>query len=173
MKIKPLNVLFNILAIITVIAVGFVGFNIVNSAKGYAVITDSMSPVFNKGDIVFVKEVDFNSLNEDDIVTVEFQDGSGYFTHRITSIDYEAGMFRTKGDANESEDPQPSMAEQIKGKVWYSVPLLGYISIFISSLNLIKISVILGIVAIALITLTMIIQKSLKKRTRGDSNEQS
>lgn len=173
MKIKPLNVLFNILAIVTVIAVGFVGFNVISSAKGYAVITDSMSPVFNRGDIVFVRQTDFSSLNEGDIVTVEFQDGSGYFTHRITSIDHEAGMFRTKGDANLSEDPQPSMAEQIKGKVWYSVPLLGYISIFISSIDTIKISVILGVVVIALIALTTIIQKSKKNRSRGDSNEQS
>ncbi len=173
MKIKPLNVLFNILAIITAASVVFVLFNVVSGAKGYAVITDSMSPVFNRGDAVFVKQVDFDSVREGDIVTVEFQDKSGFFTHRIVSVDYDAGMFRTKGDANENEDPQPSMAEQIKGKVWYSVPLLGYISIFISSLNLIKISVILAVVLIALITLTTIIQKTKKSKSRGDSNEQS
>lgn len=173
MKIKPLNVLFNILAIITAAAVVFVAFNIISGAKGYAVITDSMSPVFNRGDVVFVKKADFDSIREGDIVTVEFQDGSGYFTHRIISIDYDAGMFRTKGDANESEDPQPSAAEQIIGRVWYSVPLLGYISIFISSMNLIKISVIIAVVLIVLIALTTIIQKSKKSKSRGDSNEQS
>ena len=172
MKIKPINVLFNILAIITVIAVGFVGFNIISGAKGYAVITDSMVPVFKKGDIVFVKETDFSSVNEGDILTVSFPDSSGYFTHRVVSVDRDAGMFRTKGDANESEDPQPSTAEQIVGKVWYSVPLLGYISIFISSMNLIKISVILAIVVIILVTATTIISKSKKSKTRGDSNEQ-
>lgn len=172
MKIKPLNVLFNILAIITVVAVGFVSFNFISGAKGYAVITDSMVPVLNRGDAVFVKETDFETLNEGDIVTVSFQDGSGFFTHRIISIDYEAGMFKTKGDANENEDPQASMAEQIVGKVWYSVPILGYISIFISSLNLIKISVILAIVVIVLITLTTIIQKKKNTESRGGSNEQ-
>lgn len=172
MKIKPINVLFNILAIITVVAVGFVSFNFFSGAKGYAVVTDSMVPVFSRGDAVFIKETDFETLSEGDIVTVSFQDGSGYFTHRIVSIDYEAGMFRTKGDASDSEDPQPSMAEQVMGKVWYSVPLLGYISIFISSLNLIKISVILAIVVIILITLTTLIQKSKKSGSRGGSNEQ-
>lgn len=172
MKIKPLNVLFNILLIITVLATGFVAFNIFGSAKGYAVITDSMAPVFNRGDIVFVKKADFDTLSEGDIVTVAFQDGSGYFTHRITSVDYDAGMFRTKGDANESEDPQPSMAEQIQGKVWYSVPLLGYISIMISSFNLIKFSVVLAVIVILLIALTTVITKSKKSKTRGDSNEQ-
>ena len=170
MKIKPINVLFNILAIITVIAVGFVGFNIISGAKGYAVITDSMVPVFKKGDIVFVKETDFASVNEGDILTVSFPDSSGYFTHRVVSVDREAGMFRTKGDANESEDPQPSTAEQIVGKVWYSVPLLGYVSIFISSMNLIKISVILAMVLIVIIALTTVIKKY---KSRGDSNEQN
>lgn len=173
MKIKPLNVLFNILAIITVLAVGFVAFNVFSSAKGYAVVTNSMEPVFSRGDVVFVKKADFQSLNEGDIVTVEFHDGSGYFTHRIVSIDHDAGMFRTKGDASEREDPQPSMSEQVMGKVWYSVPLLGYISIMISSLNLIKISVILAVILIVLITLTTVIQKTKKSKTRGDSNEQS
>ncbi len=172
MKIKPLNVLFNILAIVTVISVCFVGFNVINKAKGYSVVTDSMTPVYNRGDVVFVKKTDFNSLKAGDIVTVRFYDESGYFTHRITEIDYNAGMFRTKGDANENEDPQPSEKEQIVGKVWYSVPLLGYISIFISSMNLIKISVILAIVVIILVTATTIISKSKKSKTRGDSNEQ-
>lgn len=173
MKIKPLNVLFNIFVIITVIAVGFVGFNVFSRAKGYAVVTDSMVPVFSRGDVVFVRQADFDTLNEGDIVTVVFQDGSGYFTHRIASIDHEVGIFTTKGDANEAEDPQPSSASQIVGKVWYSVPLLGYVSIFISSLNMTKISVILAVVLIVIIALTAIIQKSRKSKSRGDSNEQS
>ncbi len=173
MKIKPLNVLFNILVIVTAAAVCFTAFNIFSGAKGFAVITDSMEPVFSRGDVVFVKQTDFNMINEGDIVTVAFPDGSGYFTHRITLIDYEAGMFRTKGDANESEDPQPSASEQIQGKVWYSVPVLGYISIAFSSLDLIKISVILAVVLIALIMTATIIQKTKKSKTRGDSNEQS
>lgn len=162
MKIKPINVLFNILAIVTALAVIFVGFNIFGGAKGYAVVSDSMAPKFNKGDLVFVKTVEFNSLKEGDIVTVAFYDNSGYFTHKITKIDYEAGIIKTKGDANPSEDPSPSMAEQVVGKYWYSVPLLGYVSIYISSLNLIKISVILAVVLIVIITLSTIVSKTKK-----------
>ncbi len=101
MKIKPRNIIFNIFAIITALAAVFVCFNIFSGAKGYSVITDSMSPSINKGDVVFVKKADFSSLNEGDVVTVRFADGSGYFTHRITKIDHEFGMFRTKGDANQ------------------------------------------------------------------------
>lgn len=171
MKIKPRNIIFNILAIITVLAAVFVCFNIFSGAKGYSVITDSMSPSINKGDVVFVKKADFSSLNEGDVVTVRFADGSGYFTHRITKIDHEFGMFRTKGDANQSEDPQPSQAEQIVGKLWYSVPLLGYASIVFNELGTVKISVILAIVVILLIAVTAAVEKIKKSKVRGDSNE--
>lgn len=171
MKIKPRNIIFNILAIITVLAAAFVCFNIFSGAKGYSVITDSMSPSINKGDVVFVKKADFASLNEGDVVTVRFADGSGYFTHRITKIDHEFGMFRTKGDANQSEDPQPSQAEQIVGKLWYSVPLLGYASIAFNKLGMVKISVILAIVVILLIAVTAAVEKIKKSKVRGDSNE--
>lgn len=168
MKIRPLNVLFNILAIITLIAVVFVAFNIFSGAKGYAVITDSMSPEINRGDVVFVKQTDFNSLKQGDIVTVTFPDGSGYFTHRIIAIDYDAQVIRTKGDANQSRDPQPSVKEQIVGKVCYSVPLLGYFSIAFSNLGAVKISVILAVAAIVLITLSAAASKLKKAKTRGD-----
>lgn len=167
MKIRPLNVLFNILAIITLIAVVFVAFNIFSGAKGYAVITDSMSPEINRGDVVFVKQTDFNSLKQGDIVTVTFPDGSGYFTHRIIAIDYDVQVIRTKGDANQSRDPQPSVKEQIVGKVWYSVPLLGYFSIAFSNLGAVKISVILAVAAIVLISLSAAASKLKKAKTRG------
>ena len=168
MKIRPLNVLFNILAIITLIAVVFVAFNIFSGAKGYAVITDSMAPEINRGDVVFVKQTDFGSLNQGDIVTVAFPDGSGYFTHRIIAIDYESQIIRTKGDANQSRDPQPSSGEQIVGKLWYSVPLLGYFSIAFSNLGAVKISVILAVAAIVLISLSAAASKLKKAKTRGD-----
>ena len=173
MKIKPLNIVFNIFAIITLISVGFVAFNILSGAKGYAVVTDSMSPQIKKGSVVFVKQVEFEQLHENDIVTVEFPDGEGCFTHRIISIDYNAGAFRTKGDANEKEDPQPSMKEQIIGKLWYAVPALGYISIFIKSMNLIKISVILAVIAIVVISIAAVAQKSRKYERKDDGNEQN
>lgn len=170
MKIKPINILFNILVIVTVSAVLFVGFNIFSGARGYAVVTDSMAPTLSRGDVVFVKQTDFNSLNEGDIVTVQFADGSGYFTHKIVSIDYFAGAVRTKGDANESEDPQPSMSEQIVGKMWYSVPLLGYFAIAFNEMNPITVSVVLAVVLILIIGASTLVSKS---RKRGGRNEQT
>ncbi len=168
MKIKPGNIIFNMLAIVTVLSVLFVGFNIFSGARGYAVVTDSMAPTLNRGDVVFVKQTEFGTLNEGDIVTVQFADGSGFFTHKIVSIDYFAGAIRTKGDANQSEDPQPSMSEQIMGRLWYSVPYLGYLSIAFNEMNIVTISVILAVVLIIITGASVLVSKVGK---RGGKNE--
>ena len=169
MKLKPGNIIFNMLAIITVAAVLFVGFNIFSGARGYAVVTDSMAPTLNRGDVVFVQQAEFETLKEGDIVTVCFADGSGFFTHKIVSIDHFAGAIRTKGDANESEDPQASMSEQIMGRMWYSVPYLGYFSIAVNEMNIITISVILAVVLIIITGASVLVSKFSKKR--GGKNE--
>ncbi len=163
MKIKPINILFNIFVIFTALVVVFVCFNTFAGARGYAVVTDSMAPTLKRGDVVFVKPAEFDELNVGDIVTVQFPDGSGYFTHEIVSIDYIAGAIRTKGEANESEDPQPSMGELVVGKVWYSVPLLGYISIFVNQVNQVTLSIILSIILIAVIAVSTLVSV-LRKR---------
>ncbi len=170
MKIRFFGILFNILSIFTVVTVIFIGFNIFSGARGYAVVTDSMAPTLNRGDVVFVKPADFESLNEGDIVTVQFIDGNGYFTHKIVSIDYIAGAVRTKGDANESEDPQPSMSEQIVGKMWYSVPFLGYISIALNEIGAIKLGVIISVILIITIVISTVL---ISTRKRGGKNEQN
>ena len=51
------NILFNILSIVTLIAVAFVLFNIVSGAKGYAVTSESMEKTLSRGDIVFSKKI--------------------------------------------------------------------------------------------------------------------
>ena len=173
MKLKLSSVLYRVLMIVTALAVLFVGFNVISRAKAFAVVTDSMTPTLKKGDVVFVRAASFESLQENDVVTVAFPDGSGYFTHRILAIDRAAGVIQTKGDANAQEDPHPSAAELIVGKVWYSVPLLGYLSILTGSMDLIKISSILAVVAIVIITAATLIQKSRNAERKDDSNAQS
>ena len=71
-RVKPKvgNVLFTILAIITVISVGFVAFNLLSGAKGYAVTSDSMAETLHRGDLVFSKKAEFAELDVGDVVTV-------------------------------------------------------------------------------------------------------
>ena len=69
-KLRLKNVLFNVLAIVTLLVAGFVIFNIASGMKGYAVTSDSMADTLKTGDIVFSKKVSFDELKIGDIVTV-------------------------------------------------------------------------------------------------------
>lgn len=172
-KVKPANILFNIFMIIAVLAAGFVGFNLVTGTKGYAVVSDSMKETLNKGDVVFVRETDFDSLNVGDVITVKVGD-KGYFTHRIVDIDYESQTVKTKGDANPSNDPGRTESKMIVGKMWYKLPLAGYLSIWLGGSTAKKGIIILTVAACVLIALNSIIAaKNKNRRKEDDGNEQN
>ena len=118
-RVKPKvgNVLFNILAIITVISVGFVAFNIFSGAKGYAVTSDSMAETLHRGDLVFSRKAEFAELDVGDVVTVGSKELEEYFTHRIVAIDRENQTITTRGDNNPENDPMSTPADRIVGAV--------------------------------------------------------
>ena len=167
-KIKLRNIIFNFLAIVTVIAVGAVAFNLITGNKGYAVTSDSMADKLVRGDAVFSRPVSFDELKEGDVITVRVGD-AGFFTHRIVRIDSEKKTVTTKGDANDSEDPMPTEEKNIVGKMWYSVPFLGYFSIIFTGSSATKIIIVLVIAAAVLIAVNSVLAKS--KKARGDNNE--
>ena len=170
-KLKLGNILFNFLAIITVISVGFVVFNFLTGAKGYAVTSQSTAKTLERGDVVFSREAEFDELKIGDVVTVGSADGKEYFTHRIVDIDRENKTVSTKGDNNPEKDPMDTPADRIVGKMWYSVPLLGFITITFGSLSQTKGLIILSAVAIALIAINIILTKIKAKKNGGDSDE--
>ena len=169
-KISIRNVLFNFLAIVTVIAVGFVGFNLVSGAKGFAVTSNRMADHLVRGDVVFVRAVDFESLEVGDVITVESTGGEYHFTHRIVGINTAERTVTTRGDANNADDPMPTEADRIVGKMWYKVPLLGNLSILFLNFSRVTGLVILALVAVALVAINTIFSKKSKKK-RGDSDE--
>lgn len=166
-KIKAKNVLFNILVIVTLVAVGTVAFNFITGAKCYAVTSDSMADRLERGDAVFSKPVDFEELKVGDIITVKVGN-AGYFTHRIVDIDSQAKTVTTRGDANAADDPMPTEEKQIVGRLIFSIPFLGYLSIIFSGFSVYKVLIILVLVAAVLMAVNSILTK---KKARGDSNE--
>lgn len=62
-------------------------------------------------------------------------------------------------------------ADRVIGKMWYSVPLLGYITISFGSVSQTKGLIILAIVAVALIALNMILTGTKNKKNGGGSDE--
>lgn len=165
------NILFNILAIITVIAVGFVAFNFFSGLRGYAVTSDSMADTLKRGDIVFSEKVAFDQLKIGDIVTVGSDKTKEYFTHRIVGIDEKEKTITTRGDNNPENDPMDASADRIVGRMRYSVPLIGYITIAFGSVSSATGLIILASVAIVLIGINIFLTAMKKKKNGGGSVE--
>jgi signal peptidase len=92
------------------------------------VLTGSMSPTINSGDIVFLDPSKTNLPKEGDIVTYTGRrfDGTavGSFTHRIIGGDATSG-FILKGDANLNPDVQRVKPVDVVGKVVFVIPFIG------------------------------------------------
>lgn len=90
------------------------------------VLTGSMEPTYSPGDmVVSVPQQDYAI---GDVVTFQpVSDDPTLITHRIVAITELPGgtEFVTRGDAN-GADGDPIVADQVMGKVIYSVPSVGY-----------------------------------------------
>jgi signal peptidase len=94
----------------------------------YVVLSGSMSPTFDTGSIVIVKNIDPKDIAVNDIITFMGATGTGKtITHRVIEINTEDGLtFTTKGDANNVADSLELYPESVIGKVQTSVPYIGY-----------------------------------------------
>lgn len=103
----------------------------------YDVLTGSMQPTYNVGDLILVKVTDPSEIQVGDPVT--FNPGStddSYLTHRVTQkIENYMGTgntcFKTKGDANETEDPFVIDGNRMIGVVKLRIPLVGHLVQFV------------------------------------------
>ena len=103
----------------------------------YTVLTPSMSPSYNVGDVVFVHIEGPDNINVGDVITFNpSNDSEAYLTHRVSEKikDYQnTGItcFKTKGDANNSEDGFLIDQNRVVGKVVFGIPGLGYVIRFV------------------------------------------
>lgn len=98
----------------------------------YNVISGSMEPTYSKGDLIYVKAVNPNEIRVGDPITFVANEQLVVATHRVIRVDSQNRCFYTKGDANETEDQKPVRFENVKGVPQFSIPLLGYVSDYIS-----------------------------------------
>ncbi|WP_104138080.1 signal peptidase I [Arthrobacter sp. ZGTC131] len=105
-------------------------------SSAYTVLTTSMRPSLSPGTLVITKPVAPEDLKVGDAVTYQIRSGApDVVTHRITSVSPTLGaelLFTTQGDANPAADEKPVKAGQIRGAVWYSIPLVGFVNSWLS-----------------------------------------
>ena len=132
--------------------------------ENLAVLSGSMEPKISVGSMVIVQEVDPNDLEVGDIITYKISDTT-LVTHRIVSIDQDAQQIVTKGDANDVIDGEPVSFSNVVGKLFISIPFLGYISIYMQGKA--GIAIICGIIGI-LILLNYLPDVFIKDEEKND-----
>lgn len=87
----------------------------------------SMEPSIMTGGIVVIRKS--ATYIPGDIITFQSQGADIPTTHRIISVEEGDGktMFVTKGDANEDQDTELALRENVIGKVQFTVPFLGFV----------------------------------------------
>lgn len=96
----------------------------------YSVLTRSMAPHFPPGTFLVVKPVGFEELGVGDIITYQIESGRPeVVTHRVISVGATQKGERTlitKGDNNSLKDEEPVREPQLRGKLFYAVPHVGF-----------------------------------------------
>ena len=109
----------------------------VTSILGYkpmSVLSGSMSPLLEAGDMIVVKQVNAEEIKINDVITYRISYDT-LVTHRVVDIVSQDRKlyFKTKGDANNVEDSQLISQEQLMGRLSFNIPNGGHITSFIKS----------------------------------------
>ena len=90
-----------------------------------AIASDSMNPIYYRGDAVIYEKVNVGEIKEGDILV--FTKNSSIITHRVIKVidDNDNLKFQTKGDNNENVDFDYTDENQVLGIVKYIVKYVG------------------------------------------------
>ena len=136
-SLKKLWSVLSTLIVIAVVALAILlaGVRIVGLTP-YVVLSGSMEPTYHTGSLIYDKKVDPFTLKEGDVITFMVSEDT-LATHRIVGVvpdEDEPGTirFRTKGDANDSEDGTLVHYKNVVGTPVFTIPYLGYFSNWIT-----------------------------------------
>jgi len=120
------------------------------------VLTGSMKPSINSGDIVVIKSIQPDKLTIGDVITYK-KNNKTLITHRVINIENVDNkiFLKTKGDDNNVSDEYIIEEDMILGKMIFKIPKLGYIGGFIRTP--------LGFIIFIVLPLLMLSIKEIKK----------
>lgn len=141
--------------------------------KMYNIVTGSMVPVYNVGDVIIAKNVEPNEIKIGDDVVYKGEEGSfkdKIVTHRIISIGEKDGqkIFTTQGVANNAPDPSITQ-EQILGKVVYKLKILSLLSHLVNN-NLFTMYFVIFVPIVLIIVINIV--RIIKSREEDEEEEE-
>jgi len=156
---KTKNIIKDVIIVAVGVAAIWIGLQVVFGTQNpfYVVSSGSMIPVLQVYDVLVVNGNEpFENIKVGDIIVFNRPNGHDrVIVHRVESIlddRPESKTIRTKGDANPISIPgtdYPITKEEYIGKVFYTVPQIGYVTrILAPPINYIIIAVIIGIMIV-------------------------
>lgn len=122
--------------ITSILSIGIIWFSVgVFPIYPSVVATGSMEPMIKPGDMIIAEKIlkieDANRLKVGDII--QFKRGDILISHRIIEIVEEENVkyYRTKGDNNSLPDPDLVKPEELRGKLRYVIPKIGWLNLLI------------------------------------------
>jgi len=90
-----------------------------------------MSPALEAGDLVMVQGVPASGIQAEDIIVFNDPDGTPTIHRVIRTETLQNGtiQFKTKGDANPSEDAYWTLEQSVHGRVIYRIPYIGWLAL--------------------------------------------
>ena len=134
---KIWNVISGILvAVVVVLAIALVGVRLVG-LNPFVVLSGSMEPEYHVGSLIYVKDVDYKTLQAGDDITYLIDEDT-VVTHRIIEVlvdeeDPTVIRYFTQGIANDVPDAVSVHYKNIIGKPVFTIPYLGYVSNYIQN----------------------------------------
>lgn len=103
------------------------------------ILTGSMQPTANPGDLFLTRLVPASSLQVGDIIAINNQITGTYYSHRINEMRMVNGAIRiiTKGDANESPDRDPFLVSPVSevSKTIKVIPNIGQPMVYMNTVQ--------------------------------------
>jgi len=156
---KLLKYIYNTAALFILVTSGIVlFFHFANPDKFRALIvtSGSMEPAVKTGSVVFTVKTE-NYLPGDIVSFTIGEDSKNLITHRIIHKIYDTGLnptYLTSGDANEDLDTWTLTDKNIKGKVIFTVPHIGYVANFAKEPT--------GFILFVIVPATIVVYEELK-----------
>ncbi len=135
-------------------------------------LSGSMEPEFSTGDMIFIQEVDTETLQVGDVICFIPYGSDAAVTHRIIETQINGGLntFITRGDANNTEDRTPVSAPEVQGKyTGVHIPGLGDLALFMQTTTGMIVFI---VVPLLLFVLWDVVRRAVASRKKAGSKQE-